>query len=262
MSRAAAVRIAVAVASLAACTSADGCVDLDGRTDGHRRPWKLPARWPLHETYALVSPPSLVRYRPRRRLWTTAPIPIPIAAQPIPQCRGHPQQPLSVGRPLCGRPRRVNMHAAELLHALPSVPSIVASAQASPLPRIEGTGVNGTMARRYTCQHRCHAHCPLHLRRRPRRLGRTECNRRPCKWHLPCSLALRRASTHHCHLHRSRNVANDACGPPLQVPIPIRRRTHPLSDVRAQQPPPNSPPPRSLAEFFVSEVLPPPPLPP
>ncbi len=65
VSRAAAMRIAVAVAFLTSCTSADGGVDLDGLSaTGARASFPPPARWPLYETYAPLPPHSRVRYHP------------------------------------------------------------------------------------------------------------------------------------------------------------------------------------------------------
>ncbi len=62
--------------SIAVCISADGCVDLDGQTaSGTRARFPAPARWPLYETNASLSPPSRIGPVPRWCVWTAAPSP-------------------------------------------------------------------------------------------------------------------------------------------------------------------------------------------
>ncbi len=116
--RAATVRIAVVIASLASYISADGYINL--RTDDYKRPCKICAPFPL--TYAPVSPLSRIWYRlpttPLVRL--RSPIPIFLAAIPslnataIPNSAGPSPTPRSLSSVLS-----VDLHGETKMHAEP-----------------------------------------------------------------------------------------------------------------------------------------------
>ncbi len=111
--RDAAVRIAVAVASLAACISADSCVDSDGLgATGARASSAPPTRWPYYG-------PQQTGIAPFTRQISSPTMPVDHLSSPHPHRQpAHPSTaypcptaplplspaPLSVGSPFRGRP--------------------------------------------------------------------------------------------------------------------------------------------------------------